>query len=120
MPGWNIGKLGSLLSSMKPGKKREVLQKAISIGLQWQRMVNDRYYEVTMGALLRKLNSEAITLLRKRNRKQEITDERLNGRLEILDEIEKYITTKIQTGQEAQAVLAKQEEESNARTKRAS
>ncbi len=115
MPGWNIGKLGALLSSMKPSRKKEILQKAISIGLQWQRMVNDRYYMVTMGALLNKLNVEAITMLRQRNRTEKISDERLNGRLEILDEIEKYMRTKIQTGQEAQAVLAKQEEESNAR-----
>lgn len=120
MGGWNIGKLGALLDSMRPGKKKESLQQRMSIGLQWQRMVNDRYYEVTMGALLKKLNSEAITMLRQRNRTDKISDERLNGRLEILDEIEKYMITKIQTGQEAQAVLAKQEEESHDRAKRAS
>jgi len=120
MGGWNTAKLGALLDSMRPGKKKETLQKAMSIGLQWQRMVNDRYYEVTMGALLKKLNSEAITMLRQRNRTEKISDERLNGRLEILDEIKKYMITKIQTGQEAQAVLAKQEEDQNVTRKRAS
>ena len=115
MPGWNIGKLGALLSSMKPSRKKEILQKAISIGLQWQQLVNSRFYKATMDALLKKLNSDAIMMLRQRNRTEKISDERLNGRLEILDEIEKYMRIKIETGQEAQAVLAKQEDESNAR-----
>lgn len=113
--GFKATKIGALLDSMRPNKKKEILQKAMSIGLQWQRLVNDRYYEVTMGALLKKLNSDAIKMLRQRNRTEKISDERLNGRLEILDEIEKYMITKIQTGQEAQAVLAKQEEGSNER-----
>lgn len=117
---WPVAKLGALLDSMKPSKKRETKQKVMSIGLQWQRMVNDRYYEVTMGALLRSLEEKAIALLRNRKRKELITDDTLNGRLDILDEIKEYITTKIQTGQEAQAVLAKQEEDQNATRKRAS
>lgn len=117
---FKVSKLGALLDSFKGAKTTEHLNKAVSIGLQWQRLVNDRFYDVTMGSLLEKKEAEAMTLLRSRNRQKQISDERLNGRLEILDEIREEIEQKIRTGQEAQIVLGKQKEEGSKNARRAS
>lgn len=117
---FKASKLGALLDSFKGAKTTEHLNKAVSIGLQWQRLVNDRFYDVTMGSLLEKKEADAMTLLRSRNRQKQISDERLNGRLEILDEIREEIEQKIRTGQEAQIVLGKQKEEGSKNARRAS
>ena len=111
---FDIRKLGNALGFMNEESKLGRNKVLVSLMGHLQAIVNTRAYGLTLGNLLKHM--EEIDLKRLRRGDKKISREKLEGRLEVLEEISNYINSTIKNGQDAQTKL---EEVENARRRTA-
>ena len=113
MRAFAIEKIASLLPSFNGEKKIARLTEDAKRGEAMESIVNTRAYQTSIGQLL--IDKRNAGMKELRARVKTVDPERNNGRLEIIDEIEREIDNRIERGRDAKLKLKKIKEEENAR-----